>query len=135
MKKSLFTGLLTSLLCIVFMSSCGGDEDELLTEDLVGDWEGTFVVASADSITATESSSLHFGYPYIVVRGKTGVGTEVDNGGEEVNFQWEVKYGKIYLRFEDADRDLVITYYDNPIGDCFKGLVDETKFELHKVQQ
>jgi len=154
MKKTLFFGLLASLLCLCVLPSCGGDTDEQMSENLIGHWRGQFVRASynADSTaivyTKTDANTVvSFSYPYIIVQGKKGEGFEIDSDGE-YSFDWEVKYGNLYLYFRNhPERDLEIFHYYYPVDSVLKGRIERDEdwdnsipnsqrefmdFELHK---
>lgn len=51
MKNKLFFSLMAGFLALAALSSCGGDVDKDLSENLVGHWRGPFIKAgyNADS--------------------------------------------------------------------------------------
>ena len=132
MKKVLLFGLLTCLLCLGSLTSCGGDTDEEFSENLLGWWQGPFVQGgySADSLqieySITDSTTrLKFMYPLsTVVCGKSGVGEQYDKSGM-TSFEWQVKFGTLYITHSGhPDRDLVIYNYGFPVDSIFEGRID-----------
>lgn len=141
MKKVLFFGLAALLMCLGTMTSCGGDVDEEFSENLLGWWEGSFVQGSynADSTKivyfVTDSTvRLKFYYPYIVVRGKSGVGEQYDKDGI-TPFEWQIKYGRLSMSFTNhPERDLEIYNYEFPVDTVFEGRIDITDSTDYSVE-
>lgn len=136
MKKCLFFVFLAAVLSLCSLTSCGGDEDELMSENLIGEWQGTFVVADTldgDAVfSSVDDVILSFSYPYIVVRGKRGVGQQKIKN-DVSPFDWEIKYGKLFLNFHNhPEHDLEIWSYKYPVDSVFEGTIEDIAFRLQK---
>lgn len=130
---------MAGFLALAALSSCGGDVDKDLSENLVGHWRGPFIKAgyNADSteivLSPTDSTTmLKFSYPELCVRGKGGPG-EQHEGDSIAKFIWEIKFGKLYLVFpEHPECDLEIWNYNYPVDSILEGKVDDIPFKLIK---
>jgi len=141
MKEKILFCLLASMFVLCSLASCGEDEDEKMSESLIGYWQGPFVKAgfNADSAivySATDSTTVvRFRYDSedLIVRGKKGIGEQFEDG-VSTPFQWEVKYSVLYLNFyNQPERNLEIWQYQSPINTTFEGRVEAITFKLEKL--